>query len=215
MNHSMNQNYGLVFVSCVALGYMLSTSPGLLAAAEEDDAKTLMPSETSPSELSVAPLDHVVYPADRPNWLAETPKLEGESHQWVVVTPACDSPKEAADMIAIQARGAVESYVEHLTGATTERMEFSIQDRWVDDVLVTKRYSGEFTEGDASRFEEAVMLSFPPTVQEQIQATWKNFEVRQRLGAMGLCVAGFLGMLFVGSGVLSVVGRRFQVNQPL
>ncbi len=214
MNHSMNQTYGLVFVSCVALGYVLGMSPGLMAA-EEDDAKASTPVASPPAELSVAPLDHVVYPADRPKWLADAPKLDGETHQWVVVTPACDSPEDAADMIAIQARGAVQSYVEQLTGATTERMEFPIEDRWIDDVLVAKRYSGEFTEGDAPRFEEAVMLSFSPTVQEQIQATWKNFEVRQRLGALGLGVTGFLGMLFVGSGVLSVVGRRFQANQPV
>ena len=214
MNHSMSQNYGLVFVSCVALGYVLAVAPGLMAA-EDDDAKTSTPAESAPAELSVAPLDHVVYPADRPKWLADAPKLDGETHHWVVVTPACDNPEDAADMIAIQARGAVESYVEQLSGATTEQMEFSVDDRWIDDVLVAKRYSGDFTEGDAPRFEEAVLLSFSPTVQEQIKARWKNFEVRQRLGALGLCVTGFLGMLFVGSGVLSVVGRRFQVNQPV
>lgn len=211
MSKSMNHRYGLLFASCIAIGYVAGVSP-VLSAASDDETPSSPAAQNVPPKLSVAPLDHVDYPAERPGWLNDPPQLDGATHTWVVVTPGCDSQEEADEMIGVLARAAVASYIEQQTGLATDQLDFPIEDRWVDERLVDKRYSGRYSEGDSPRFETAWKLSFSPSVQRQIQTTRENFEVRQRLGAMGLGVSGVLGMLFLGSGVLGVVSRRYQTR---
>lgn len=161
-----------------------------------------------PAELSVAPLDHVEYPADRPPWLSNPPSLEAAWHEWVVVTPPCDTADQAQELLSVLTRAAVASYVEQLTGSDADAINFPVSDDWIEKTLVSRRYSGRVAEGDMDRVEQAVELVFNPTVQEDIRSEWKNHQVKQRLGAVGLGVAGLLGTLICGTGVLSVISRR-------
>jgi hypothetical protein len=164
-------------------------------------------------ELSVAPLDHVQFPKDRPDWLAEPPQLTSSLHRWPVVTPPCDSPDSADELIKIMSRAAVDSYIERITGVTSQEIEFNIEDDWIERELIADRYFGEIMQGDAPVYESAVLLRFRPNAQSAIQAAWRNHEIRNRIGLIGVSVVGMLGIFAVGSSLLSTVGHRIQKKQ--
>ncbi len=225
----MNRNHAYLFVACVAIGYCSTFTPIVFAA--ESDSTLEATSESSdikssdikssgtksslhePAKLSVPPLDHVEYPADRPKWVSDTPQLSETNHTWVVVTPACDSMVVAEESLHELARAAVGFYVEQLTALSPETIAFPIDDEWIDRALVSKRYSGELIEGSVSRYEAAIQLRFSPEVQAEIREAAANLEVRERLGAIGLIIAGLFSALMVGSGVLGGLNRHLQKRE--
>ncbi len=183
------------------------------AATSSSSALPVTSQRSVSSQLSVAPLDHVEYPADRPKWVSAAPDFESSQHSWSVVTPPCDLPEDANDLLRVLMRATVASYIQQVTGETAEKIEFAITDEWIERELVAKRYEGKLLEGDSTRHEQAALLEFSPLVRDNMLATWKNHEVSQRLAVLGLGVTGLLGMLALGSSVLSVVGCRMKLSK--
>lgn len=167
------------------------------------------PPPSAPSELSVAPLDHVEYPSDRPSWVDAAPQLDPAADSWTVVSGPSETPAESAERLRIMTRAAIASYAKQLTGAPDADF-LSINDTWIDCDLVEGRYAGTLTRGDTTLHESAVRLHFSPDAQEQIRAAWQETKLRDRLAVVAAAVGVAIGLLAVASALLSLLGTRGQ-----
>ncbi len=168
-------------------------------------------SESNPtavqSELSVAPLSHVVYPEDRPAWIDRSPDLQSDLHTWVVTTGGCDSVAECEEQLAVLTPAAVSLYIKETTDWICP--EAFLDPEWIDEELIGKRYVGTFHRGDSERHEIAVELHFDREARRRIAEAEQNAVVRERLQATGgLLALGLAGLCCTG-GLLSVFSRRF------
>jgi hypothetical protein len=182
---------------------VLMITPAIYA----DDVSTTTAQE-SPAPLSVAPLDHVEYPKDRPEWIKKSTDFDTEAHAIVVVSGPSDSAEQSKEELNWMAREAVSAYVTRITDAAGNDEFYSISEDEIDRDLVVRRYSGKLTKGDDTMYEEAVELVFTEGKRDEIKAAWTNVAVRERLGALGLMVFGGLVMLMCSSAVVGVVSRR-------
>lgn len=184
----------------------LLIAPAILA---EDIAAT--PSDDSPAQLSVAPLDHIEYPDDRPEWVKQTTDFDADAHSIVVVSGPSDTPQQSEEELNLMARIAVSTYIARITdAAATDHDFYPISDYEINRDLVVRRYSGTLTKGDDTMYEDAVELVFTMGKRDEIKAAWANVAVRERLGALGVMIFGGLVMLICSSAVVGVVSRRVE-----
>ncbi|EMI19856.1 putative membrane protein [Rhodopirellula maiorica SM1] len=160
------------------------------------------------SELSVAPLDQFSFPDDRPAWLNDLPKLDGDLQSWVVVSSPADSRTESEDELKRLQRAALVHYVQGQTDGDASHEYLSVTDEWIENNLITDRYAGEVKQGDTILYENAVKLSFDKAIQSEIALAWKRVQVRDRLAATGVLVVGGLFCLVFSSFVTGLIGRR-------
>ncbi len=175
------------------------------------NAKSVLP-DAAPAELSVAPMDHIEYPDDRPKWLDEKPVGRGRDHRIVITSLPSDTAEESLEELRWMQRAAIATYVAQLVDAGGEFDFYSPTDDEIAKELVSKRYSGEVTQGGTTRYESAIELHFDPTKRQQIRAAWKNVEVGDRLRALGGMTGVGLVFLMATNGLLGVVGRRFSTT---
>ena len=160
--------------------------------------------KTTPTELSVAPLDQIERPADRPSWLDNADVLDGPENIFVIVVGPCDSLQQCEEELQIMQQGQVSEFIKQHT--KSDRVGFyPVNKEWIDERLVTKSYSGTVKQGDVRMFEQAVELTFSPEIKSEISAAWENEVVKDRLGMMGfltftgstllICLSMFLCML--------------------
>ncbi|WP_442509566.1 hypothetical protein SH528x_001146 [Novipirellula sp. SH528] len=175
------------------------------------DTKPIVPdpSVETASELSVAPLDQFQYPKNRPAWLNDSPKLEGADQYWIVVSTPAESRAEAVDELKGLQRAAVVRYVQGHTDGGSPHDFLTMSDEWIEENLITDRYAGEVNQGDTVLYENAVKLTFDRAIQSEISRAWKRVQVRDRLAATGVLVAGGLCCLVFSSFVTGLIGRRF------
>ncbi|MCO8125495.1 hypothetical protein NHH03_27400 [Stieleria sp. TO1_6] len=159
------------------------------------------------AELSVAPLSHTVYPDDRPSWIVSEPDLKSSVHSWVVTTSGCESIEQCEAELEALKQAAVALYIRETTGWVCDH-DF-LDQQWIDDELVQRRYVGDFKQGDRDLHEMAVELQFDANSREKIRLAHQNQEVGERLRASG----GLFGLALVGlcctGGLLSVFSRRY------
>ena len=177
-------------------------------AAADNDVPDVPVGEIA-KELSVPPLDHVEYPDDRPAWLEEAPDFDSDIHTWVVVTQPCDTDDECAEELAVLQRAAVSAYIRQLTGSADVDF-YPVNDQWIESQLIVDSYTGTLTQSNTPMVEHAVKLEFSRSNQQKILAAWKNIEVRQRLGGLGVLVFLGLALLIGSSSVLGIISRRVE-----
>ena len=175
---------------------------GITAAATLDDA------DDSPKELSVAPLDHVVYPDSRPEWVTES--FEDEAFRIVVVSGPADTEEESQEEIRLMQRVAVSALVSKIADSDGLFDFYPISDEQIENEHVIRSYSGEVQQGSETKFEHAVELAFSRSQREDIRQAWRNLEVRDRLGAMGVISISSVFLLVCGSGITGLLSRRAQ-----
>ena len=153
-------------------------------------------------ELSVPPLDHVVYPDDRPRWLATS-----ASDRAVVVSSDLEDNAESS-------RRAAESAIAGAVGMLAYRWidevpaDFDpIGDDDIDD-YVSKRYTGTVKVGDETRYETSLLIELDDEDVNRIQRRARSTEVLHRIAAAGVVVAGGLMSLMGVGGVLSLLASR-------
>jgi hypothetical protein len=187
-------------------------SAGLLLAVStawaEQAAET--PADSRVKELSVAPLDHIEYPESRPDWLSDPPVSDSDVYRMVVVSGPRDTVEESEDELRVMQRAAVSTLVTQITGSDGRFDFYSPSDQQIERHLVKRRYAGEVTQGDQTRFEHAVEIEFSETDQRQVREAWRAVEVRDRLGVVGLFTFSGLTLLVCGSAVTGLVSRRAQ-----
>lgn len=194
----------ILFVTCFG-----PTVAGAVNEVAEQVEKELLEQEDAPkSPLSVAPLDHIEYPASRPAWLAQSPKLEGAVHEWIVVTQPAETPEQCdAELVRLQL-AAVISYAEMQSDFQSSTRDLPITSEWIEENLVRGLYEGEVKQGGTVLYERASKLMFDKQGQSTIMKAWKKVQVRDRLGATGVLLFGGMLCLFLGSMVTNFLSRR-------
>ncbi len=184
--------------------FLLITAPVWSA-----DAAVRVADGAKPAELSVAPLDHIAYPDDRPAWLSDKPSMGKSDCKIVVVSSPSDTIEESLEDLSWMQRAAIATYVASMVGAGGEFDFYAPSDEELERDIVTRRYTGELTQGDAKKFESAVELRFTQSKQAEIRAAWNNIEVGDRLKSLGGLTSLGLVFLMCSSGLIGIVGRRF------
>lgn len=171
-------------------------------------AATLDDTDDSPKELSVAPLDHIVYPDSRPDWVTEP--LDDEAFRIVVVSGPSDTEEESLEEIRLMQRVAVSAMVTKIAESDGLFDFYPISDEQIEDEHVIRSYSGEVQQGNEPKFEHAVEIAFSKSQRERIRDAWRNLEVRDRLGAMGVISISSVIFLVCGSAITGLFSRRAQ-----
>lgn len=179
-----------------------------------DGSQSPLPDET-PAPLSVAPLDVVDYPEDRPKWVSQPLEFDEDSFAIVVVSGPCETRQESIEELRLMRRAAVSTYVAQISESGGQYDFYPITDEEIDSELVKQRYSGTIIQGDMKMYEDAVELRFTDHHRREIKAAWKNVEVRDRLGALGVVVFGGLVMLICSSTLIGVVSRRVERREKI
>lgn len=178
----------------------------VMKKSQEEDGDSSSSVDSSPT-LSVAPLDHEIFPHDRPTWIRQTPHFESDVHTWAVVTSGRDSIEDCEAEIEVLKRAAVALYIKQQTGWVC--VDESLDDQWIESELVQKRYVGTLLRGDQQLNEIAIELAFDQEARARIEQQWKSSEVNERLRASGGLFAMVLVGLCCSGGLLSVISRRF------
>ncbi|MEM6364594.1 MAG: hypothetical protein AAF539_02955 [Planctomycetota bacterium] len=163
--------------------------------------------------LSVAPLNHAEYPSDRPHWIDQSPEIADDESSIVAASGISDTPEEAADTLAVMKRAAVETMLRHRLGRRGQPIDLDhlqIDDQWIEESLVVRRYDGSVDVGGESKYESAVLLRLSDEARTMIDASIRESQVGERLGVMGLSAIGALALLLGGSIVMGGVANRQQ-----
>lgn len=159
-------------------------------------------------ELSVAPLDHVTYPPDRPGWASQkTPYLKGSNHSWVVVTQPWDTEEQCNEELPVLVRAAVELYAQNLTGR--ECNPETITQRWIDKELVSRTHVGTLSIGDQEMHEIAVQLHFDDQARAFLQQACREELLDERMRVTGLGIAASFAGLVLLTSVLNMAAKRY------
>ncbi len=184
---------------------VLMLAPVLLADGTDKAKQT----PKKPTELSVAPMDQIEYPETRPQWVGRSLKFDQDSDTIVVVSGPCETEQESLEELRLMQRAAISTYISQKT--ESGRFDFyAISDEEIERDLAIRSYEGEVTQGDMNRYEHAVELKFSDEKQQEFKTAWKQVEVHDRLGALG--VLAFLGtMMLIGSSLLlGILSRRIE-----
>jgi hypothetical protein len=187
---------------------LLVLAPGTYSVARADRPEATEPKET-PKQLSVAPLDHVDYPSDRPEWIKQSLGFDTDAVRIVVVSGPCETPEESMEELELMQRAAVSTYVSRFSESNGHDF-YPISDEEIEHGLAVRRYSGEVMQGDTIKYEDAVELCFTQEKRDEIAAAWTNVEVRERLGAVGVMTFFGLAMLICSSALIGVFSRRIE-----
>lgn len=162
----------------------------------------------SPRELSVAPLDHIEYPESRPAWVSSLPDSEGETFRTVVVAGPCETPEQCLEERRVMQRAAVSALAGQIVGTEGSVDFYSPGDEEIERDLVVRKYSGKVTQGDQTRYEQAVEIEFSKAAQERVLEAWSNVEVGRRLGLLGAATGSGLVLLMIGSVLTGMFSRH-------
>lgn len=168
------------------------------------------PEADSVSELSVAPLDHKIYPDDRPEWISAEPYLEGEHQRWPVVSLPSLTPDASQESLQLQMQIAVEAYVNQITGSSGKAgATVQFDDDYIAAHLINSQrsYSGVVTTSGGEMYEDAVELEFDQGFRDEVSERWRRVEVGERLAGLGVVGAGGLVMLLGLTSLLKVCNR--------
>lgn len=157
--------------------------------------------------LSVAPSDHVEYPADRPEWIDAENDLGLPLHRWIVRTPPCETREECEDVLAVMFLSELHRYGRALTGSPLVD-QLAVEDEELLESLVARRYDGTLTQGNLPAYESALELRIGPDFQERVWRHVRNGEVRQRIGAVGVMSAGGLALVVMLAGATAGISRH-------
>jgi hypothetical protein len=194
---------------------LLLLTPVVYADATRTDTSASPDHADLPKELSVAPLDHIEYPDDRPEWISRAPTFDEDSFSIVVVSGPCETPEESLQELKLMQRAAVSTFVTRIAKSDGCFDFYPISDEVIDRELVTNRHAGQVTQGDMTKYEHAVEIRIPDARRQQIVNAWKNIEVRDRLGALGVVTFCGLVMLICSSALISTFGRRFERRERI
>ena len=185
---------------------MLLLAPAALA----DDEPTEIKSADSAAELSVAPLDHVTYPEDRPEWVSDAdngkPFTLIDGNKIVIVSRLCETPIQCEELLMISAKVAADSFVINLVDFAVASDFYEFSDQEIKE-LITNDYEVEALQGDVTMYQQTLELTFTPEKQLEIKQAFDNIEVKRRLRDMGGLLIGGLVALFGSSAVIGTMGR--------
>lgn len=189
-----------------SVGYAQSFEIVVETKSAKSKAKTTADADSKPFELSVPPIEHTIYPADRPGWVRNEPDFESDVHTWVVTTTAYETTKRCESELEELRRAAIALYIKQQTGWVCDEGTFN--EDWIEE-LTARRYVGSLVRGDQDLREIAVELRFDRAAQEKIRMAFREAQLGDRLRTTGgLFALGLVGLCCTG-GVLGLLGRRY------
>jgi len=211
--------FGLVTISKNVIGSTPTRGP-INTESVDGQASGTQSSEqpkgnVSPRQLSVAPLDHIEYPESRPGWVSILPNSEGETFRTVIVAGPCETPEECLEERRLMQRAAVAALVGQLVGTEGSVDFYSPGDAEIERDLMVREYSGEVTQGDQVRYEQAVEIEFSSETQARIREAWNNHEVGRRLRWLGAATGSGLVVLMIGSVLTGRFSRHAERREAL
>jgi hypothetical protein len=171
------------------------------------------------TELSIAPLDHVDYPSDRPQWINQSSEGQQNDEETIlisVVSPPQPTPDAAAEMMEVMTRGVVENYIDQKASLVREPIDskkIEVEMDWIRDELITRRYDGEVKVGEHTQYESACLLSLTLDHQETLDRLIENHQLMHRFGVVGVFALGGFHSLVGGSIVFGGLASRQQRRQ--
>ena len=200
-----------VLAVLVLLGCICSLSVADEQAAKASDKSVndqLVEVDQNPKELSVPPLDHVVYPESRPEWLSDSVQERDKVATFVVVSGPCETRDESLQELKVMRRAAMSNFIENLVGTFGSAGFYQVSDKRFEEELTQQRYSGEVTVGGTIQYEHAVKIRITESECDSILDAWKNTEVTQRMATLGVLTAGGFLALVASSTMFGVAIRR-------
>ena len=153
-------------------------------------------------ELSVPPLDHIVYPESRPSW------IDGQSTARRLVVQS--GPFDDADQARQQLQTLLPAAVRSMALGTVDLMPHDFDPIGDDSMtdFVSQSYVGRVTVGDNPQFESVAEILLEDKDVERFRRRASSVETMHRIAAIGVCTGGGLVMLLGSGGVLGFLNRR-------
>lgn len=209
--HDGHRKTQLVFLALILLG----SSSGFLVAGDQADKspdkqvnKPLANVEENPKQLSVPPLDHVVYPESRPEWLGNPLQQSDGIATFVVVSGPCETREESLQELKLMRNAALSTFIQNVVGSSVAADFYQVSDKRFREDLTLRSYSGELKVGGTTQFEDAVEVRITELERASIMEAWKNSKVTQRLTVLGVVTVGGFMTLVASSSVFGIAIRR-------
>jgi hypothetical protein len=178
--NGMNRNAGRAIDWLLIAG--LLTVPVSLAHA--DEATGSRSASAKAAVPAVAESGDVPSP---PAWLEETPILEGDVHRWPVRSQPASTPEMSRQLLQVQSRAAVETYLEQLLDSPDAAASLRPDDAWIADHLAPDRvWHGEVRRGEEVLYESAGVLLFDEQDRVWLREQWRAHLVDGRLKRIAL-----------------------------
>ncbi|MGI9466648.1 MAG: hypothetical protein ACR2OA_05960 [Rubripirellula sp.] len=201
----------LVLAAVVLLGCTSGLSVAGEKAAKASDKSVndhLAEVDQDPKELSVPPLDHVVYPESRPEWISNPVQERDNVATFVVVSGPCETRDESVQELKLMRSAALSTFIDNVVGTFGSAGFYQVSDKRFDEELTQRRYSGEVMVGGTTQYEDAVEIQITESERDSILEAWKNTEATQRMAVLGVVTVGGFLALVTSSTMFGVAIRR-------
>ena len=121
-----------------------------------------------------------------PAWIDDPPNLEGTTHTWPVQASPAASSELSQRLLEVEARGAVEAYLETLLGVSPIPPEILPDDAWLRAKLKgSARIESRDASGEETKYRSAALLRFEPQDRQRFRGLYESIEVRRRVWRVG------------------------------
>lgn len=161
----------------------------------------------------------VVYPDDRPDWLEQASSSpifdseESDNHYRIehrtVMTGRCPSAEAAEEVLSVECRAQVQMYANETFPEFSLVDGWKVQDDWIENRLITKRYSGTMEMEDGETFyESAAVLTFDASARAALRDQLTSPVVAHRLVGLGAVAGGVLISMVAGTIFFGALSRH-------
>lgn len=146
-----------------------------------------------------------------PAWIDDPPNLEGTTHTWPVQASPAASSESSQRLLEVEARGAVEAYLETLLGVSPIPPEILPDDAWLRAKLKgSARIESRDESGTETKYRSAALLRFEPQDRQRFRGLYESIEVRRRVWRVGAGAVLAVIMSWAALTAASLAVRRIE-----
>lgn len=146
-----------------------------------------------------------------PAWVTDPPNLEGTTHTWPVQASPAASRELSQRLLEVEARGAVEAYLETLLGMSPIPPELLPDDAWLRAKLKgSARFESRDESGEETKFRSAALLRFEPQDRQRFRGVYESIEVGRRVWRVGGGAVLAVILSWAALTAASLAVRRFE-----
>lgn len=169
-----------------------------------------------PRELSVPPSDHEERESPLPDWAVAEPRVvDGVLLLPVRASILTESASTSRELLRIEARGALEAYLEQSLGSSEAAAAAMPNDDWIEQRFDTdKHYLGKVWIGGEEKFDTAALLRLSTEDHQSLARRWEFYLALSRARTLLSAAAGIALLVTVGLACASRVVRRRERLRP-
>ena len=156
--------------------------------------------EQGTNELSVPPLDHVVYPHDRPAWILSA----NTDRRFVVRTEPYEKSEDASleliNLKRLAASQLLESAVQNGLAVSKDPLLLDILQ--IDALLLQRSYEGTVLVGGVEHYECSAELEITDEVLGMVKSYLQGSTVGARIRQIMIILAGLVIALWIAAGLI-------------